>query len=263
MVVEITPFFERDELKRVLKVIQDAHGQIPAGSAGVLHIEIPHKNSARLLEVADGVFQRVFGVLKSRTRMRAVALSARTFDLKVKEGGDPIIQYVSIVPNGNKNIVLPKEFFVLGFDERGPPLRVPTWSQRLADFFFWLLLWIRGEWPHFPVKRPGKSDFDMLLEGGVGTMFIEFGIYEPLSDQIGRSLFYYCSRDGRRQLRLWQSFKDHFRADVVDTLFGRRVFRANLNDLEVNRQHRLAISWSDQSLSIAVDGRVLEEIKDE
>lgn len=110
----------------------------------------------------------------------------------------------------------------------------------------------------FPVLGAEGEDHGM---GGEGTIFIEFAINEPLPDQQGRSLYSFCSHDAQRQLRLWQSYKNHFRADVVQPAFGRRTFKADLNNLAVGRFHKLALAYSATDMGAALNGQLIEPLK--
>jgi hypothetical protein len=260
MTVEVTPFFEPDQTGRILDDVNDAHGQIPAGSCGILHVEIPFRDGPRLLDVGDQAFQRVFGLLRSKPRLNAAVLSARTFLKNVRDGENPVYDYFVIVPNGKAGAKLPKDFAIQGWNETLLKMRKPPQWQTLL--WWWKIFKLKiSDW-RFPlptlVHQP--ADLHALASSKEGTLFIEFVINQPLPEQQGKSLLNYCTRDGLQQLRLWQSFKNHFRADIVYPSFGRRTFRGDLNDLTIDEPHRLALSWSDAAPSLAVDGRLLHQI---
>jgi hypothetical protein len=260
MMVESQPFYPKNETPRILSCIKNAHGQIPKGACGIVHIEVPFRNSARILDVADLAFQRAFGFLKQRRRLNAAVLSSRTLNPNMKEGDDAIFNYFVVVPNAKPDETLPPKFRIVGADDGVPIIRrQPIWEEvRWWAKLFWRS--IKAGNLFLPKRVKGPEDLESMCRTGKGTILLEFGINEPLSSQLGRSVINYCSADGARQLRLWQSFKNHFRADIVDLSFGRRTFRANLNDLTVGGIHKLAIAWSHDAPTAAVDGRMLEEI---
>jgi hypothetical protein len=262
MIVEVSPFFDSDHTDRILDDVNDAHGQIPAGSCGILHVEIPFRDAHRLLDVADQAFQRVFGLLRTKPRLNAAVLSARTLLRNTRDGENPIHDYFVIVPNAAARIGLPEGFAIQGWNETLLEIRKPPLRDTIRWWWKLLKLKIRDRRFTLPTNVRQPSDLRFLAASKEGSLYIEFVINQPLPEQRGRSLLNYCTRDGLQQLRLWQSFKDHFRADIVYPSFGRRTYRADLNDLTVGATHRLALSWSDAAPSLAVDGRQLEQTGD-
>ena len=98
------------------------------------------------------------------------------------------------------------------------------------------------------------------MAGGQGTILLEFGILSPIEEQEGRYLYKYCSPDGIYQIKLWQSFQNYFRVDVIDPNFGIKFFKARLNHLETNKRHKLAMSWNSERINVAVDGKIIDPI---
>lgn len=255
--VESAPFYSSNETKRILSDVSDAHGQIPEGQRGIVHIEIPFRNSGRILAVADDAFQRVFGLLKQRQRLNAVVLSSRIKNPSPREGQDAVWDYFVVVPNARPQRPLPKSFRIAGWSGAYYKQPVWDWVRQLFKFMWWNLKSQKLSWRTILNMRRELS----RKGGGKGFVAIKFDIGEPLSEQTGRSLYNYCSSDGTRQLRLWQSFENHFRVDIVDVSFGRRTFRSDANELSVGTVHDLAVGWSAESLWVAVDGRPLEPVE--
>ncbi|TPQ34588.1 hypothetical protein C2U70_16845 [Bradyrhizobium guangdongense] len=261
MIVECEPYLSNDESKRILADVNSAHGQIPDGSSGIVHIEIPFKKGDRLLEVSDLAYQRAFGLLKKKRRLNAVILCARTLSKNAKEGENPIQNYEAIVPNSIPATPLPEGIAILGTDFSGmkPPEKTSLWSD-IKWFWKQLRLWLKEDVKEWPTSIRKISQLAMLGANAEGTIVIEFGINEPMTSQLGKSLVFFSSPDGAKQLRLWQSFANHFRVDVVHPTFGRRTFRGDLNHLEVGRLHKLAVGWSMEGMSAFVNGEELEPI---
>jgi hypothetical protein len=257
MIVESEPYVSNDESKRILADINDAHSQIPLGSSGIVHIEIPYKKGTRLLEVSDLAYGRVFGLLKKKRRLNATVLSARTLHADTANGSNPILNYFAIIPNSNPASSLPATFAILGTDSG--TMRIQKGS-RWSDLKWWWTT-IKARFANgisaWPIAVTQTSQLAALGRSDEGTIVIEFGINQPMETQIGKSLLYYSSPDGAKQLRLWQSFANHFRADIVHPNFGRRTFKGDLNHLEVGKLHKAAIGWSAEGVSAAVNGEML------
>jgi len=253
--VEGKPFKRADDTKRILADISDAHGQVAEEEVGVVHIQVPYKDGRRLLDIADNAFQRMFGLLRQKRRLACAVLSARTLDPQTKAGQNPIMDFHVVVPNPKPCRELPREFVTVGAVENPvtPPRSAPP--HAIEDFLWALWLFLVRTPFRWARVNPRTSSLDALLRREEGSLFIEFGIYQPLKEQPGRCLFSYCSRDGRRQLKLWQSFAGKFRFDVVHAAFGRRTFSVELGDLELNTMHKLAVSWSRDALTAVLDGR--------
>jgi hypothetical protein len=224
ILVDGVQHFETDQTRRILSQIDDAYKQIPDGFPGVIHIEIPYRIGEKLLDVADNAYQRVFGYLGKKPRISAVALCARTVNSTATFTQQPIFDYFAVIPNPSARHALPPDFQILGANTQ-PQLGVESFDSE------------------------------------VGTMYIQFGIHEPLMKQVGRDIIYHCSSDGHYQIRLWQSYSKKFRADIVAPTFGRRTAEADLNHLAVGEVHQLAVTWSREGVRMAVNGQVLESVK--
>jgi hypothetical protein len=263
VIVEVDPFIKVDETGRILDDISDAHGQIPEGACGIVHVEVPFRKGPRLLEVCDLAYQRTFGLLRRKGRLNAAVLSGRTMEPNMKKGGNTFADYYAIIPSPGPKTALAQEMFVLGSTPRGAAVSGLIKKSLMDDVRWWgRLIWMRltGKIKMLPQNVSQPADFGKIGSNREGSIILHFGIYEPLPQQIGKSLIHFCSRDGTRQVRLWQSFENHFRADIVYPSFGRRTFKGDLNDLGVGVTHKLGIGWSANGISVAVNGEMLEPI---
>ena len=218
----VIPFFESDEFTRISGAISKGHSQIPVGHPGILHIELPYADGAKSLDVVDPIFERIYSVLRRKPRLNAVVISSRFIDKFVKDGGASVLQYSVIIPNPEPAISLPDWFSILGSNE---------------------------------------EQFDNVSVAKEGWLLVEFSIQVPLGQQLGKSIYFKCERHGKSQFRLWQSFKNCFRVDVVHQDFGRRTFEADLNYLAVDVNHKLAVGYSAEAARVAVNGRMIENIR--
>ncbi len=138
--------------------------------------------------------------------------------------------YVAVLPNFASTMSLPDGFSLLGATTKEQAL------ARVED----------ADMSNMP-----DGEFDV---GPEGTYLIEFGINEPLGQQLGRYTFRYCSYDGGRQINVWQTYHNRFRIEVVHEDFGRRELNFDLNHLGVGVEHKMAFGWSAEGIRCFVDG---------
>lgn len=220
VIVEVFPHFDADHTKRVLALIDTAYGQLPPTNPSVLHIEIPYRDGQRFLDVTDAVFHRTFQYLGKKKPL----VSAVALNARTIDG--------NVKQGGNP---------ILSYHAIIPN---PAPTNLLPEDFAIL----------------GSNDMGLDMTSGEGTIMLEFEIYEPLPTQLGKDLYYHCSADGGHQLRLWQSFSNQFRTDIVHPAFGRRTFKGDLNYLEIDRLHKLAATWSSEDVRIAVIGAMIDPV---
>jgi hypothetical protein len=158
MIIEVIPFQRENETDRILDDVNDAHRQIPRGACGIVHIEIPFRQSKRLLDIADYAFQRTFGFLRTRQRLNAVVLSARTMTPGIKDGDDAVMDYFVIVPSPNPAVALPNEFEILGSESGSAEMRKPRLWHSVRWYTRVLRQWILSTPRVWPRKIRNKSD---------------------------------------------------------------------------------------------------------
>lgn len=214
-----TPHVQTDLLKRILKHIKYANTQIPNGFPGVLYIEVPFEDGEHILDTIDPIFDKVFDALPRYKNINALVLYGRTIDRFCVNGENPIQEYDVTIPNKYPLVDLPKDFKILGS----------------------------------PTQQYAPS-----INGSEGTVFLEFSLERQLNQQLGRNLIYVRERHGKEQIRLWQSYENCFRADIITTTIGRKSFRADLNHLPINSNHKIAVRYNSQTAAAAVNGRMLE-----
>ena len=92
-----------------------------------------------------------------------------------------------------------------------------------------------------------------------GAMRIEFDSHSSASKQLGRHLYYHCSKNGYHQLRIGQSHRNQFRFDVVSSVKGRITKYYVAYALEEAGSHKLALRWHPEPIACALDGQMLME----
>lgn len=210
VIISSAPFQEENHAERIINAIKTASKQLPRLEANILHIEIPYRQGEKLLQVADSAF-------------------------------DPVSQELQRNHSRIKAVVLSGPVIGKPYPPKNDPMIVhhsviPNSSCKITlpkDFA------IFGT-NHLPPQQIGPE----------GTVDIDFDIYESLPAQQGRDLFYYCSADGSQQLRLWQTFKNRFRAQVVQEDLGRCFIEADLNDMAVRDPQRITVTWSVKEMAL-------------
>ncbi len=220
VMVEVFPHFDADHTKRVLALIDTAYRQISPTNQSVLHIEIPYRDGQRFLDVADVIFHQTFQYL-GKKRPRMSAV---------------VLNSRTIDRNMKEggNPILNYQAIIPNPASTNP---LPT---------------------NFAIS--GSNDMGLDMASGEGTVLVEFEIYELLPKLLGKDLYYHCSADGWHQLRLWQSYSNQFRADIVHPDFGRRTFKGDLNYLEIDKLHKLAAAWSLEDVRMAVNGTMIDPV---
>ena len=110
------------------------------------------------------------------------------------------------------------------------------------------------------VRVPNEQDEPLPLQSDTfelnheGWVVVEFGINEPLSDQLGRYLIRRCSKDGRQQLSVWQTYRNQCHLELVHEAFGRRVLVLDLNHLSTGTLHKMAFTWAADGIRCSVNG---------
>ncbi|MDX9964448.1 hypothetical protein, partial [Desulfobacter postgatei] len=220
--ISVNPFKEIDDFKRISHCISTAYKQIPKETPGIVHIELPYKDGHRLLDVTDPIFNRIFYNLKNYPRINAVCFSARTSQINTNPPGYSVRPFSVIIPNPNPRHHLPSEF---------------------------------------ELPFTNKDDPHNITGNGEGSMFIEVDLHEPLAEQSGKYLFEHISIHGYPQIRIWQSYHNIFRVDVVELGFGKYVFESDLNMLTGGMLKFVAI-WSKEGIKCAANGRMLKNSHD-
>lgn len=233
--ISATEFKGRDHTISILNAIDDANSQLPKDGVNVVHIEVPYKQGERLLQVADDAFDTVLRELSTKyQRIKAVAISGTTIGKAFPPLNNPIVPLFAVVPNYSCKQEFPPTFSILGSSPKPPTPQAKYVNPALEQLM--------------PEAVPPDE------MGPIGTIYVSFEIFDVLPNQKGRPLFYYCSSDGRQQLKLWQTFNNVFRAEVVNEATGRQFVEADLNDLEIGKLNAVAISWSSDSMGLSCNG---------
>lgn len=241
--INLNAWMPPEQTNQIVRTIKRASTQLPKNNASIIHVEVPYRFGPQLLRIADNSYDRVRSLLYNHSRINAVVINGMTRNENVRDGGNPIHYHADVVPNSTCKMSFPKDFSlgvaILPPFEGGDSQT----NQSLPD----------------DAIDVAKLD-DLDLSSNQGTILVTFTINEPLPKQIGNSLIHKISKDGQNQLRIWQTFGNFARASIVHPEYGRIHLDTDLNDLETNRLHKIAISWSRDGITLACNGKIRGEI---
>lgn len=231
--IETKPHSDVEQGERLVRLFRDAASQLPNESPGIVHLQVPYRAAPHFLDVVDRARPLLEREIARRQHVCAVVVSGRFLNRRMAVEGNPVETSHIVIPNFTSDQRLPSGFRLLGTEDGTDALR----RAERVDMS----------------NLPG-GHFDVPSEG---TVLMQFGINEPLVDQLGRYQFRHCSEDGRRQLSVWQTYRNRFRIEVVHEAFGRRELTLDLNHLEVGVDHKMCFAWSREGIRVALNGDLL------
>ena len=218
-IISVSKYFQARISSRILKQIQRSSLKFQPGEPSVLHILLPYSEGRSLMDVVDASYGDVFRKLnKDHRRINAAILTAQLYGANYRTFSDRFIVY--------DNYVVPNMRARAGFPEG-----------------FKLLL------------SDAKVDQQF---GNQGTVTGRFSLRTPLEQQIGATLLWHCSEDGRSQLRIWQSHYGQLRAELVCLAHGRVVCESRVARELGDSWHLVAITWSVREMIMYLDGMYRE-----
>lgn len=220
--IESKPHADAEQGDRLVRLFRDAASQLPRASPSVVHLQVPYRAATHFLDVVDRARPQLERVLARSEHVCAVVISGRFLNKRMADDEAPIANSHVVIPNFRCMHALPPEFRLLGSTDMS--------------------------------RLPGEM-FEGLHEG---TFLVQFNLNEPMQAQLGRYILRHCSRDGRRQMNVWQTYRNRFRIEVVHDAFGRRELTLDLNHLTVGAEHKIAFSWGDDGIRCSVDGSRVE-----
>jgi hypothetical protein len=229
-VVEAERFFDFRQGRRLVDLFRDAADQLPTGSPGVVHLQIPNRDPERFLQIFDDARPQLEKILMRRNHVCAIVLTGRFLNKKMTEHSNTIQFFHCVIPNFLSNYRLPRGFCLPCSIDRN-------------DFFVKNGNTVSGE--------ISKNSFHIYPEGKLN---LSFEINEAVEAQKGRYLYRHCSFDGREQLSIWQSYNGKCRIEVIEEKFGRRTSEFDLNYLAIYMLHSMWVSWTRDEVFCVVDG---------
>jgi hypothetical protein len=229
-IVESQQFPDVEQTDRLIRLFRDAANQLPKDCPGVVHLQVPYRASAHFMKVVDRARPGLERELSRRKHVCAIVITGRFLNQRMVSEGHPIDATHVVIPNFEASKEIPPGFRLLG-------------STLISEIF--------ANVGHADLSQMPNGEFEMTAEGAI---LFEFTINEPLTEQLGRYTYRYCSSDGRRQASAWQTYANAFRIEVVHETFGRRELNFDLNHLTVGTLHKMAFTWSADDLACALDG---------
>lgn len=217
MIVGVDALFEPNQEKRLKRHLQKAGQQLPGDRPSLVHIDMNIGRPDRAFKVVNRCWAAVHRRLE-QNHSRVNAVALSIGMLAYQDGHGSYRTESALIPNRRARRALPTDFSILGSNQ----------SFDLDD-------------------RVDKE----------GTVLVVFSIHRPLRDQVGNSLLFNCSRDGLRQVRVWQTFDNCTRFEVFTPAIGRQYVDHNLGDMEVGKGHILEFFWSKDGVRVRLDHRLL------
>jgi hypothetical protein len=213
--ISIGKYFQPRISNRIIRQIQRSALKFQSGEASLVHILLPYSEGRSLMDVVDASYNDVFRKLnKDHRRINTIILSAQLYDTNYRMFSDRFIAY---------------DHYVV------PNIRTKT---ELPEGFKLLL---------------SDAKVEQQL-GNQGKVTGWFSLGTPLEQQIGATLLWHCSEDGRSQLRIWQSHYGQLRAELVCLAHGRVVCESRVVRELGESWHLVVITWSDTEMIMYLDG---------
>lgn len=218
-IIEIWPYKENEISKRLISSFKSAVGQIPKNGPGIVHIGVPYKLGAHLIQIIDRSYDPIFEKLnRDSDRVNAVVISGIIIENNLEM---PLMPQYYIVPNMKTSSQLPIGFSIVGTNE-----------------------FIKG---------------DKIINDDEGTIEFEFKIPKEIQKDVHFPIFDYSTNDGKYQLRVWFTWTNRFRMDIV-TPSLRRIF-VETDEFKPNphQDYRFAGTWSKKDISIYINGKLYKK----
>lgn len=112
-------------------------------------------------------------------------------------------------------------------------------------------------------KIIGTHDIGIPISDKEGTVEFVFGIKKEIKPGTPSILFDHCDRDGKHQLKVWTTWTDKLRMDLVTPTLGRIFIEAPYNDFRLDKKYFFAGTWCNKELCIYLDGekKAVKEIE--
>jgi hypothetical protein len=128
----------------------------------------------------------------------------------------PVVRSFHIVPNNSPVTELPAEFSIIGAHDMGIPL--------------------------------SESENE-------GTVEFDFVMTSEMKPGIPSVLFEHCDKSGKYQLRIWKTWGDRLRMDVVSPVLRRVFIEADHEEFSLDKKNRFGGTWSTRELTMFINGQ--------
>jgi len=93
-----------------------------------------------------------------------------------------------------------------------------------------------------------------------GTVEFKFGMFEDWNQSVPSFIYNNSSGDGAYQLRVWRTWSNRFRMDVVTPgINGRRIAECSEIDIEKGNEYHFAGTWSKSGANLYLNGIPIKE----
>lgn len=214
-IIEIWPYKEHEISKRLISNFKSAVGQIPKNGPGIVHIGVPYKIGDYLLQIIDNSYDSLFEKLNKDSN-RVNAVVISGIILE-NNINMPLLPQYYIVPNMITQSQLPSKFSIVGANN--------------------------------------QIHEDNIINNDEGTIEFEFKLSKNLDENAHLLLFDYSTKDGKYQLKIWFTWTNKFRMDIITPSLGRVFIETDEFKPNLNSIYKYAGTWSKKDISIYVNGK--------
>lgn len=212
--------YTRSELKKqIRRNIENANRQATQRHPFIVHVGIPHKESAHILEIYDSAMDHFLGdISRNFKKVNAIVFSAFSLDLESKSE-NATRNHSLIVPNFNSDVELP------------------------SDFLF----------PSFSTIGQEEFDFDNRHRIDIG--YSPDKCIEDLTQNAYGEIFFVCSKNAKSQLRLILTGENAMRLCVISPKIGKIDFDCPVATREFIEGKTISFEWQQSIGRIEIDSR--------
>jgi hypothetical protein len=223
--IEILQQEAYDVDRKLRRAVRSAAAQLPTNAAGLIYIELPFKYTRASQDIYDRNFEAVQRQLGAdKQHVAAVLLYTRYLDREEDGTTESSFNHIYIIPNpahqGNMSGLR------ITFADNTLPENVDTTSG-----------YIRTK---------------------EGTILFAYNNRRPDLPQLGRVILLSSSPDGQEQLKIWRSFDDMLRVDIIHPSFGRKIFACKAPDIFSSATFKMGVTWSREGISVATGDGIMK-----
>lgn len=107
----------------------------------------------------------------------------------------------------------------------------------------------------------GANDTGISLPDKAGKIHIAFTLSEDWDKNKPAYIYNYCSKNGKYQFRIWRTWSDKLRIDLVTPSNGRIFLESNIGGFVPNKQNYFDCIWNEDEIKIYLNGEIKESKK--
>lgn len=219
--VAVEPFVDLNVEDRIIEEFKKARKQLPKNSCGMIHIQLPIKTGFDFLSIIDKTYDKLQKRFENNTK-RACSVVLSHAIINLQEFATPLIRQSFIIPNNKSEKEMPKDFRILGTYIDFP---LPKTNKDLTNF----------------PEKEGKMEISFKLKSS----------WEDIPN--GMILPNYSDSTGRHQLRLWKTWYNSLRFEIINPEIGRLYTEIQEPNFAMHETLKYFIEWNQNSILLKTD----------